>query len=103
MNKCAMMFHMLRVVMGEMSFKSLLHSLYTAYAGKSATNAEFQQMAIQQTQATVKPGQEAPNLSGFFAQWLNSTGAPDFKVEYVVYQSPKGFRVVRTIAQPPDP
>jgi aminopeptidase N len=102
MNKGAMMFHMLRAQMGEMAFKSLLHSFYGTYAGKSATNAEFEQMAIQQTQAAAKPGQEAPNLSGFFAQWLNSTGVPDFKVEYVVYRTPKGFRVVGKISQPLD-
>jgi tetratricopeptide (TPR) repeat protein len=102
MNKGAMMFHMLRAQMGEMAFKSLLHSFYSAYAGKSASNAEFQQMAIQQTQAAMKPGQEPPNLSGFFAQWLNSTGVPDFKVEYVVYRTPKGFRVVGKISQPLD-
>ena len=59
-------------------------------------------MAIQQTQAAMKPGQEAPNLSGFFAQWLNSTGVPDFKLEFVVYRTPKGFRVVGKITQPLD-
>ena len=91
MNKGAMLFHMLRAQMGEMPFKSLLHGFYTAYAGKNASNAEFEQMAVKQTQASMKPGQEPPNLSGFFAQWLNSTGVPDFKVEYVVYRTPKGF------------
>jgi aminopeptidase N len=102
MNKGAMMFHMLRAQMGEMSFKTLLHRFYATYAGKSATNAEFQQMSIQQTQSAMKPGQEPPNLSGFFAQWLNSTGVPDFKVEYVVYRTPKGFRVVGKVSQPLD-
>ena len=102
MNKGAMQFHMLRAQMGDVPFKSLLHAFYAAYAGKSATNAEFQQMAIQQTQAAVKPGQTAPNLAGFFAQWLNSTGVPDFKIEYVVYRTPKGFRVVGKISQPLD-
>ncbi len=73
MNKGAMLFHMLRAQMGEVAFKSLLHKFYATYAGKSATNAELEQMAVQQTQAATKPGQEPPNLSGFFAQWLNST------------------------------
>jgi aminopeptidase N len=102
MNKGAMLFHMLRAQMGEVAFKSLLHSFYATYAGKNATNAEFQQMAIQQTQAATKPGQTPPNLSGFFAQWLNSTGVPDFKLEFVVYRTPKGFRVVGKIQQPLD-
>src|SRR5260370_34483409 len=59
-------------------------------------------MAVQQTQAPQKPGQEPPNLSGFFAQWLNSTGVPDFKLEFVVYRTPKGFRVVGKVMQPLD-
>jgi tetratricopeptide (TPR) repeat protein len=102
MNKGAMLFHMLRAQMGDVAFKSLLHSFYATYAGKTATNAEFQQMAIQQAQAAIKPGQTPPNLSGFFAQWLNSTGVPDFKLEFVVYRTPKGFRVVGKISQPLD-
>lgn len=102
MNKGAMLFHMLRAQMGDLAFKSLLHNFYATYAGKNATNAEFEQIATQQTQAAMKPGQSPPNLSGFFAQWLNSTGVPDFKVEYVVYRTPKGFRVVGKIMQPLD-
>lgn len=101
-NKGAMQFHMLRAQMGDLAFKSLLHNFYARYAGKSATNAEFEQLAIQQTQAAMKPGQTPPNLSGFFAQWLNSTGVPDFKLEYVVYRTPKGFRIVGKITQPLD-
>src|SRR6516225_9030895 len=102
MNEGAMQFHMLRAQMGDVAFKSLLHNFYGRYAGKSATNAEFEQMAEQQMQAAAKPGQQAPNLSAFFAQWLNSTGVPDFKIEYVVYRTPKGFRVVGKIMQPLD-
>jgi aminopeptidase N len=102
MNKGAMQFHMLRAQIGDVAFKSLLHKFYATYAGKQATNAQFEQMAVQQMQAALKPGQEAPNLNGFFAQWLNSTGVPDFKIEYVVYRTPKGFRVVGKISQPLD-
>jgi aminopeptidase N len=102
MNKGAMQFHMLRAQIGDVPFKSLLHKFYATYAGKQATNAQFEQLAVQQMQAALKPGQEAPNLNGFFAQWLNSTGVPDFKIEYVVYRTPKGFRVVGKISQPLD-
>lgn len=101
-NKGAMQFHMLRAQLGDVAFKSLLRKFYATYAGKHATNAEFEQLAVQQMQAAMKPGQEPPNLSGFFAQWLNSTGVPDFKIEYVVYRTPKGFRVVGKITQPLD-
>jgi aminopeptidase N len=102
MNKGAMQFHMLRAQIGDVAFKSLLHKFYATYAGKQATNSEFEQMAMQQAQAAMKPGQQPPNLNGFFAQWLNSTGVPDFKMEYVVYRTSKGFRVVGKITQPLD-
>src|SRR5580765_3998048 len=102
MNKGAMLFHMLRAQMGEVAFKSLLHGFYAKYAGKNATNAEFEEMAVQQIQSAMKPNLAPPNLSGFFAQWLNSTGVPDFKLEFVVYRTPKGFRVVGKIMQPLD-
>jgi len=46
--------------------------------------------------------QEAPNLRSFFAQWLNSTGVPEFSLDYVVYRTPKGFRVIGKIKQPLD-
>jgi tetratricopeptide (TPR) repeat protein len=101
-NKGAMQFHMLRAQLGDAAFKSLLHKFYATYSGKQATNAEFEQLAAQQAQAAAKPGQEPLNLNGFFAQWLNSTGVPDFKIEYVVYRTPKGFRVVGKITQPLD-
>jgi len=101
-NKGAMQFHMLRAQLGDAAFKSVLHKFYATYSGKQATNAEFEHLAVQQAQAAAKPGQEPLNLNGFFAQWLNSTGVPDFKIEYVVYRTPKGFRVVGKITQPLD-
>ncbi len=102
MNKGAMLFHMLRAQMGDAAFRSVLHNFYAAYAGKNATNNDFEQLAVKQMQAAMKPNQEPPNLNAFFAQWLNSTGVPDFKLEFVVYRTPKGFRVVGKIMQPLD-
>lgn len=102
MNKGAMIFHMLRAQMGDTSFKSLLHTFYSTYAGKSAGNEDFEKMAQRLAQAAVKPGETPPNLQTFFAQWLNSTGVPEFTLEYVVYRTPQGFRVVGKIKQPLD-
>jgi tetratricopeptide (TPR) repeat protein len=102
MNKGAMLFHMLRGQMGDLAFKSLLHSFYAKYQGKSATMLEFENMAVAVANASVKPGQEAPNLQGYFAQWLNSTGIPEFSIEYVTYRTRKGFRIVGKIKQPLD-
>jgi len=38
-------------------------------------------------------------LTSFFTQWVNGTGAPDFKMKYTVYRVKKGFRVVGEITQ----
>jgi len=102
MNKGAMLFHMLRGQMGDLAFKSVLHGFYAKYQGKTATMADFEKMAIATANASVKPGQEAPNLQGYFAQWLNSTGVPEFSLEDVVYRTRKGFRIVGKIKQPLD-
>ena len=41
-------------------------------------------------------GQE---LRYFFIQWLESSGSPEFKLEYTVFRTPAGFRVVGKINQ----
>src|SRR5467141_552085 len=103
MNKGAMLFHMLRAQMGDVAFKSALHDFYAKYNGKSATIDDFENLAQARAEASVKLSQqEAPNLRSFFAQWLNSTGVPEFSLDYVVYRTPKGFRVIGKIKQPLD-
>src|SRR6267142_753735 len=104
MNKGAMLFHMLRAQMGDVAFKSALHDFYFQFAEKSARIEDFEKIAEQhRAPVSVKLSQqEAPNLRSFFAQWLNSTGVPEFSLEYVVYRTPKGFRVIGKIKQPLD-
>jgi len=102
MNKGAMIFHMVRALMGDNAFKSLLHDFYTRYEGKSARNDDFANLAQIRANAAVRPPATPPNLRGFFAQWLNSTGIPEFSLEYVVYRTPKGFRINGKIKQPLD-
>ncbi len=102
LNKGAMVFHMLRGLMGDVAFKTMLHDFATKYAGKTATIDDLINLADKDVQAAAKPGQIAPNLRGFFVQWLNSTGVPDFTTEFVVYRTPKGFRIVGKIKQPID-
>jgi len=102
MNKGAMIFHMVRAQMGDAAFKSLLHNFYATYGGKSARIEDFEKLAQQFAQAAAKPGETPPNLQPFFAQWLNSTGVPEFTLEYVVYRTPQGFRIVGKVKQPLD-
>jgi aminopeptidase N len=102
MNKGAMIFHMVRAQMGDIAFKSLLHDFYTKYEGKSARIEDFATLAQKHADASAKNGEPAPDLRGFFAQWLNSTGIPEFSLDYVVYRTPKGFRIAGKIKQPLD-
>ncbi len=105
LNKGAMLFHMLRAQMGDVAFKAALHDFYFQFAERSARIEDFENIAERRAQAaaaSAKPPQDPPNLRSFFAQWLNSTGVPEFSLEYVVYRTPKGFRVVGKIKQPLD-
>ena len=102
MNKGAMLFHMLRAMMGDVAFKSALRDFYFQFAEKSARIEDFENIAERRAQASTKAPQQPPNLRSFFAQWLNSTGIPEFTLEYVVYRTPKGFRIVGKIKQPLD-
>ena len=98
-DKGAMVFHMLRTSMGDAAFDSLLHDFYTAHAGKTASIDDFEKMA-QSKMPAPKAGEPALNTVAFFSQWLNSTGIPEFKLDYIVYRTPKGFKVVGKVMQP---
>src|SRR5260370_9552100 len=91
-DKGAMILHMLRWVMGEDKFFKTMRSFATQFAGKSASTDDFRTIAEQNY---------GDQLTWFFSQWLDSTGAPEFKVKYTVYRlgSNKGFRVTGEIAK----
>jgi hypothetical protein len=97
-DKGALVFHMLRTELGDDAFNSLLHDFYKKHEGKIATISEFEAMAKTKVPPPVK-GQPPINLTSFFAQWLNSTGIPEFRLEYITYRTPKGFKVVGKIHQ----
>ena len=97
-DKGAIVFHMLRTQLGDEAFHALLKEFYEKYEGKPATIAEFKQLAIAKAPAPVA-GKPRVNLNSFFSQWLDSTGIPEFKTEYIVYRVRKGFRVVGKIRQ----
>jgi tetratricopeptide (TPR) repeat protein len=39
------------------------------------------------------------NLNYFFLQWIESSGAPEFKMSYTIFRTTNGFRVVGKVAQ----
>jgi Peptidase family M1 domain len=103
-NKGAMVFHMLRAIIGDANFNALLKDFYSRYAGKSARIQDFEQLAearLAQPASTEFKMGNAPaatdqptSLRPFFTQWLHSTGVPEFNLEYVIYRTKKGFRIV---------
>jgi tetratricopeptide (TPR) repeat protein len=91
-DKGAMILHMLRWVEGDQKFDQTMRTFASKYAGKSASLDDFRAIAEE------KYGNQ---LTWFFSQWLDSTGAPEFKTKYTIYRlgNNKGFRVVGQIAQ----
>jgi tetratricopeptide (TPR) repeat protein len=101
-DKGAMILHMLRWVLGEDKYNKAMREFATQYAGKSATMDDFRAVAEKTY---------GDQLTWFFSQWLDSTGAPEFKVKYTTYRlggaaattptadKTPGFRVTGEISQ----
>ncbi|MFZ0198430.1 MAG: M1 family aminopeptidase [Candidatus Sulfotelmatobacter sp.] len=91
-DKGAMILHMLRWVLGEDKYLKTMREFAETYSGKSATMADFQ---------TIAEKYYGQQLTWFFSQWLDSTGAPEFKLKYTVYRlgNNKGFRVTGEVSQ----
>jgi len=116
-NKGAVVFHMLRGQLGDEPFRALLRDFYAKFRGAAARLDDLQSLALQKAAAAKvlpvsapatagaspagadPPPRPAPNLHAFFGQWLHSTGVPEFKLEYLVIRTPKGFKVVGKVKQ----
>ncbi len=92
LEKGAMVFHMLRWEMGDEVFNKFLRTLLTQYTDKSIRTSNVESVA--QTQSNLE-------LTAFFAQWLDGTGAPAFTNKYSVFRlgDNKGFRTVGAVEQ----
>jgi tetratricopeptide (TPR) repeat protein len=102
-DKGGMILHMLRWVLGEDKYNKTMREFAGDFAGKSANMDDFKAIAEKYY---------GDQLTWFFSQWLDSTGAPEFKLKYTTYrlggaaanQNPKdeklpGFRVTGEISQ----
>ncbi|MCC6862971.1 MAG: peptidase M1 [Bryobacterales bacterium] len=89
-SKGAAVLHMLRFVVGDEKFMQLLKEFAKEYAWKSAATDDFRKVAENVSQQ---------NLQGFFIQWIESSGAPEFKLDYTVFRTQKGFRVMGKVSQ----
>jgi tetratricopeptide (TPR) repeat protein len=88
--KGAMVFHMLRWVVGDEAFMKALQDMVQQYAWKSISTDEFQKL-IEKT--------SKQELTYFFAQWVSSTGVPQFKRSWAVYKVGNGYQVVGKVQQ----
>jgi tetratricopeptide (TPR) repeat protein len=92
LEKGATVFHMLRWEVGDDSFLKIMRATLTQYKDKPITTRDFERLADAESQE---------QLTAFFAQWLDGTGAPEFKNKYSVYRlgNNKGFRTIGEIDQ----
>ena len=92
-SKGAAVLHMLRFVIGDQAFMQTLKEYATRYSWKSATTEDFRKVAQDVSKQ---------DLGYFFIQWIESSGAPEFKLEYTIFRTQKGFRVMGKVAQDMD-
>jgi aminopeptidase N len=88
--KGAAVLQMLRNVLGDDAFMKVLKEYPARFAWKSANTDDFHKICEEAY------GQ---SLNWFFQQWVESSGAPEFKMEYTVFRTQKGFRVMGKISQ----
>jgi aminopeptidase N len=92
LEKGAMVFHMLRWELGDDVFIKFLRGLLSQYTDKSVRSSNVEAVAEAQSQLQLTP---------FFAQWLDGTGAPSFNNKFTVFRlgDNKGFRTVGSVDQ----
>jgi len=89
-SKGSQVLNMLRYVMGDEKFFHTLKQFAGQFAWKTAITEDFRKVA------EAVSGQD---LKWFFIEWIESSGAPEFKLEYTVFRTQKGFRVQGKVSQ----
>jgi aminopeptidase N len=84
--KGAYVYHMLRSTIGDQKFFDLIKNYYTSFKGRNAGIDDFESLAEKSANT---------NLRGFFGLWIDSTGAPEFRVEYTILRTKEGKFKVR--------
>ena len=92
LEKGAMVFHMLRGEVGDKAFLAILKGALSQYTDGSIRTQDLVKVAESQSQQ---------QLTAFFAQWIDGTGAPRFTDKFAVYRlgNNKGFRTIGEIQQ----
>jgi tetratricopeptide (TPR) repeat protein len=89
-NKGALVFNMLRQLIGEEKFDKMLSDYYAKNQGKNVALDDFEALASKTA---------GRNLRFFFGQWVESTGVPEFRSDYRMLRTKDGFRVPGTVKQ----
>jgi len=92
-SKGAAVANMLRYLIGDDQFFEVLKEYAQGRVWKTASTDDFRDVVEKVA---------GRNLGYFFLQWIESSGAPEFKLEYTVYRTQKGFRVMGKISQDMD-
>src|SRR6266849_3397133 len=82
--------NMLRFILVDAKFFEALKQYVKEYAWKPVTTEDFRKAAEAVSQQ---------NLGYFFIEWIESSGAPEFKLEYTIFRTQKGFRVMGKVSQ----
>lgn len=88
--KGAVVFNMLRQLMGEQKFDAFLKDYFTQQSGKNVSIDQFE---------TIASNAAGRNLRSFFGQWVDSTGVPEFHADWRMLRLKDGFRVPGTVKQ----
>ena len=89
--KGAFVYRMLRMLVGDEKFESVLKNYYEQYRGHQGSIDDFEKV----TSKVV-----GKDMRYFFGQWVDSTGVPEFKADYQMIRTKEGaFKVRGSIHQ----
>ncbi len=89
-SKGAATLEMMRSLMGDEKFFQFIKTTVDEFANKPLGTGALSRVASEFANRDMGP---------FFIQWLESNSAPEFKLEYTVLRTQKGFRVVGKVKQ----
>ncbi len=84
--KGAMAYRLLRETLGKDKFNQLIRTFLTNFRGKNASIDDFEKLSSQIA---------GTNMRYFFARWVESTGVPEFSVDYQIIRTRAGKFIAR--------
>lgn len=84
--KGAMVYKLLRDTLGEQKFNQLLRTFIDRYRDKTASVDDFEKLTSEVA---------GENMRYFFARWVEGTGVPEFKADYLIIRTRGGKFITR--------